>query len=109
MDYPNTYLDAFRSSFRFPAQFIFTSQACNIDSNLCVISYPADKYLYTIDLNTSQVNKFWPSAATRGEITPEYLGVGYIIGFKISIASLLADPAHAIPKAIAAPNRTCEL
>jgi len=33
---------------------------------------------------TSQLNKFWPSAATRGEITPEYLGVGYIIGFKIS-------------------------
>ncbi|MFN5169471.1 MAG: OPT family oligopeptide transporter [Cyclobacteriaceae bacterium] len=33
---------------------------------------------------TSQVNKFWPSAATRAEITPEYLGVGYIIGFKIS-------------------------
>jgi putative OPT family oligopeptide transporter len=30
------------------------------------------------------VNKFWPSAATRGEITPEYLGVGYIIGLKIS-------------------------
>jgi OPT family oligopeptide transporter len=33
---------------------------------------------------TSQANKFWPSAATRGEITPEYLGVGYIIGPKIS-------------------------
>jgi OPT family oligopeptide transporter len=33
---------------------------------------------------TSQLNKFWPSAATRGEITPEYLGVGYIIGPKIS-------------------------
>jgi OPT family oligopeptide transporter len=33
---------------------------------------------------TAQANKFWPSAATRGEITPEYLGVGYIIGFKIS-------------------------
>ncbi|HZY79443.1 MAG TPA: OPT/YSL family transporter, partial [Cyclobacteriaceae bacterium] len=33
---------------------------------------------------TSQVNKYWPSAATRGEITPEYLGVGYIIGPKIS-------------------------
>jgi OPT family oligopeptide transporter len=33
---------------------------------------------------TSQANKFWPSAATRGEITPEYLGVGYIIGAKIS-------------------------
>ncbi len=33
---------------------------------------------------TNQLNKFWPSAATRGEITPEYLGVGYIIGFKIS-------------------------
>ncbi len=33
---------------------------------------------------TSQFNKFWPSAATRAEITPEYLGVGYIIGPKIS-------------------------
>lgn len=33
---------------------------------------------------TSQANKFWPSSATRAEITPEYLGVGYIIGFKIS-------------------------
>src|SRR6478609_1129931 len=32
---------------------------------------------------TSQVNKFWPSATTNGEITPEYLGVGYIIGPKI--------------------------
>jgi OPT family oligopeptide transporter len=33
---------------------------------------------------TLQVNKFWPSAATRADITPEYLGVGYIIGPKIS-------------------------
>jgi OPT family oligopeptide transporter len=33
---------------------------------------------------TSQANKFWPSAATRAEITPEYLGVGYIIGPKIA-------------------------
>lgn len=33
---------------------------------------------------TSQVNKYWPAAATRGEITPEYLGVGYIIGPRIS-------------------------
>lgn len=33
---------------------------------------------------TSQANKYWPSAATRGEITPEYLGVGYIIGPWIS-------------------------
>jgi len=33
---------------------------------------------------TSQASKFWPSAATRGEITPEYLGVGYIIGPRIS-------------------------
>lgn len=33
---------------------------------------------------TSQLNKFWPSAATRAEITPEYLGVGYIIGPKIA-------------------------
>lgn len=33
---------------------------------------------------TTQLNKYWPSAATRAEITPEYLGVGYIIGPRIS-------------------------
>jgi putative OPT family oligopeptide transporter len=33
---------------------------------------------------TSTVNKYWPSAATRADITPEYLGVGYIIGPVIS-------------------------
>lgn len=33
---------------------------------------------------TAQANKYWPSAAIRGEITPEYLGVGYIIGPRIS-------------------------
>src|SRR5258706_15620999 len=32
---------------------------------------------------TSQVSKFWPSAATRADITPEYLGVGYVIGPRI--------------------------
>lgn len=33
---------------------------------------------------TKQTSKFWPSAQTSGEITPEYLGVGYIIGPKIA-------------------------
>lgn len=33
---------------------------------------------------TTQTNKFFPSATVSGEITPEYLGVGYIIGFKIA-------------------------
>lgn len=33
---------------------------------------------------TAQTNKFFPSARISGEITPEYLGVGYIIGPKIS-------------------------
>ncbi len=33
---------------------------------------------------TKQTNKFFPSAKVSGEITPEYLGVGYIIGPKIS-------------------------
>ncbi|HCW06129.1 MAG TPA: peptide transporter, partial [Cytophagales bacterium] len=33
---------------------------------------------------TRQANKFWPSATINGEITPEYLGVGYIIGPRIS-------------------------
>jgi OPT family oligopeptide transporter len=32
---------------------------------------------------TKQVNKFFPSAKVSGEITPEYMGVGYIIGPKI--------------------------
>jgi len=33
---------------------------------------------------TKQTNKFFPSAKISGEITPEYMGVGYIIGPKIS-------------------------
>lgn len=33
---------------------------------------------------TNQVNKYWPSATINGEITPEYLGVGYIIGPRIA-------------------------
>jgi len=32
---------------------------------------------------TAQANKFFPSAKVSGEITPEYMGVGYIIGPKI--------------------------
>ncbi len=33
---------------------------------------------------TSQANRFFPSARLSGEITPEYLGVGYIIGPRIA-------------------------
>ena len=33
---------------------------------------------------TSLANKYLPSASVAGEITPEYLGVGYIIGPKIA-------------------------
>jgi OPT family oligopeptide transporter len=33
---------------------------------------------------TTHINKYWPAGAIRGEITPEYLGVGYIIGPRIS-------------------------
>ncbi len=33
---------------------------------------------------TQQINKFFPSAKVSGEITPEYLGVGYIIGPRIA-------------------------
>ena len=33
---------------------------------------------------TAQTNKYFPSATVNGEITPEYLGVGYIIGPKIA-------------------------
>jgi OPT family oligopeptide transporter len=33
---------------------------------------------------TTQANKFFPSARVSGEITPEYLGVGYIIGPRIA-------------------------
>ncbi|MFA6946160.1 MAG: oligopeptide transporter, OPT family [Pedobacter sp.] len=35
-------------------------------------------------LASSQANKFFPSATVNGEITPEYMGVGYIIGPKIA-------------------------
>ena len=33
---------------------------------------------------SAQTNKFFPSATVNGEITPEYMGVGYIIGPKIA-------------------------
>ena len=33
---------------------------------------------------TKATNKFFPSANVSADITPEYLGVGYIIGFKIA-------------------------
>ena len=33
---------------------------------------------------TRQANKIFPSARIAGEITPEYMGVGYIIGPKIA-------------------------
>ena len=33
---------------------------------------------------TKQANRFFPSAKISGEITPEYLGVGYIVGPKIA-------------------------
>lgn len=33
---------------------------------------------------TSLTNKFWPAGRISGEITPEYLGVGYIIGPRIA-------------------------
>lgn len=33
---------------------------------------------------TQQTNKFFPSAKISGEITPEYMGVGYIIGPRIA-------------------------
>lgn len=33
---------------------------------------------------TEKTNKFFPSAKVSGEITPEYLGVGYIIGLRIA-------------------------
>jgi OPT family oligopeptide transporter len=35
------------------------------------------------DFATKQTNKVFPSARIAGEITPEYMGVGYIIGPKI--------------------------
>ncbi len=36
------------------------------------------------DFATKQANKIFPSARVSGEITPEYMGVGYIIGPKIA-------------------------
>ncbi|MBM7118802.1 OPT family oligopeptide transporter [Archangium primigenium] len=35
-------------------------------------------------LVTKQTNKYFPSATLNGDITPEYLGVGYIVGPKIA-------------------------
>jgi OPT family oligopeptide transporter len=38
----------------------------------------------TPEFITQQTNKFFPSAKISGEITPEYMGVGYIIGPRIA-------------------------
>lgn len=38
----------------------------------------------TPTLMSSQKNKYFPSATLNGDITPEYLGVGYIIGPRIA-------------------------
>lgn len=38
----------------------------------------------TPTLMLSQKNKYFPSATLNGDITPEYLGVGYIVGPKIA-------------------------
>jgi len=38
----------------------------------------------TPSLVSKQTNRYFPSATVNGEITPEYLGVGYIIGPKIA-------------------------
>ena len=40
--------------------------------------------LKCLHYGNTQANKFFPSAKVSGEITPEYLGVGYIIGPKIA-------------------------
>ncbi len=45
-----------------------------------VIRFIAELPHYT----TEKANKFFPSARISGEITPEYLGVGYIIGPRIA-------------------------
>ena len=42
-------------------------------------------FVAEVPYRTTQItNKYFPSARISGEITPEYLGVGYIIGPKIS-------------------------
>ena len=39
---------------------------------------------YTPTFVTQQANKYFPSATVNADVTPEYLGVGYIIGFRIA-------------------------
>lgn len=70
------------------------------------------------DFATRQTQKFFPSAKVSGEITPEYMGVGYIIGPRIAgilvaggvlswfvfiplVASLLNDNGHIIAEQLA--------
>ena len=45
-----------------------------------VIHFTAELPFYA----TRQVNKYFPSAKISSEITPEYMGVGYITGPRIS-------------------------
>ena len=47
-------------------------------------SFAAPSSIITPAWVTRQTNKWLPNATVNGEITPEYLGVGYIIGPRIA-------------------------
>ena len=53
-----------------------SSTRCSRRSSKLIAEAPA--------LVSTQTNKYFPSATLNGEITPEYLGVGYIIGPRIA-------------------------
>ena len=64
------------------------------------------------ELVLKQTNRYLPSAIISGEITPEYMGVGYIIGPQICgsnitpCAPILAASAMASNSGMASANRT---
>jgi len=43
-----------------------------------------------------QANKFFPSATLNADATPEYMGVGYIIGWRIAGVLLQAVCLHGL-------------
>ncbi len=65
-----------------------SAEDCVLRFGLCHALCASAKVLHIIaevpTYVTQQTNKFFPSATVNGEITPEYMGVGYIVGFRIA-------------------------
>jgi hypothetical protein len=56
IDYPKTYLNAYQQGWRFPGQYVWSSQTFNEEKGLCIFSFPADKNVYVYNVQTKKTS-----------------------------------------------------